>query len=78
MATNKKRKKSRSKPGKRFPLLMYRRTMDRVWGITLILGLALLALWWYGSAFTALYRTGWVDTLILLRSEEHTSELQSR
>jgi hypothetical protein len=65
MSTNKKKKKARSKPGKRFPFLMYRRTMDRLWGITLFLGLALLALWWYGGSFTALYRTGWLDTLIL-------------
>ena len=66
MAANKKKKKTRSKPGKRYPFLMYRRTMDRLWGITLFLGLALLGLWWYGNAFTALYRTGWVDTMILL------------
>lgn len=52
MAMNKKKKKTPGKPGKRYPFLMYRRTMDRVWGITLLLGLALLALWWYGNAFT--------------------------
>ncbi|MCB9134923.1 MAG: hypothetical protein H6636_05830 [Anaerolineales bacterium] len=61
-----KKKKKRSKPGKRYPFLMYRRTMDRLWGITLILGLAILALWWFGSGFTLLYRSGWVDTLILI------------
>ncbi|HLF91728.1 MAG TPA: hypothetical protein VI451_22510 [Anaerolineales bacterium] len=61
-----KRKKTRSKPGKRYPFLMYRRTMDRLWGITLLLGLVMLGLWWYGSAFTSLYRTGWVDRVILI------------
>lgn len=66
MAVNKKKKKTRSKPGKRYPFLMYRRMMDRVWGITLLLGLALLGLWWYGSAFTELYRGGWVDTMIMV------------
>jgi hypothetical protein len=64
--SGKKRKKTRSKPGKRHPLLMYRRTMDRLWGITLLLGLVLLGLWWYGNAFTSLYRTGWVDMMILI------------
>lgn len=66
MSTNKKKKKVPAKPGKRYPFLMYRRTMDRVWGITLMLGLALLALWWYGPGFTRLYRTGWVDSMILV------------
>ncbi len=39
--------------------------MDRMWGITLFLGLALLGLWWYGNSFSELYRGGWVDTMIL-------------
>lgn len=47
-------------------MLLYRRTMDRVWGITLLLGFVLLALWWFGLAFTPFYRAGWLDTLTLL------------
>jgi hypothetical protein len=34
------------KPGKRHPLLIYRRAMDRLWQETLILGLILGFLWW--------------------------------
>ena len=42
--------------GKKHILVMYRRTMDRLWPGSLALGLLLLALWRYGSAFTDLYR----------------------
>lgn len=41
------------KAGKRYPLLLYRRFMDRLWGPTLMLGLLLLALWgwtWFSTA----------------------------
>jgi hypothetical protein len=35
----------RSKPGKRYPLLIYKRYMDRLWGATLVLGLLLGLAW---------------------------------
>lgn len=33
------------KVGNRHPILFYRRTMDRIWKVTLLLGLVLLAVW---------------------------------
>jgi len=36
-----------SKKGSRHPLLMYRRTMDRVWKYTLLLGVLLIAVGWW-------------------------------
>jgi hypothetical protein len=50
------KRSKRKKPGQRHPLLMYRRMMDRLWGITMVLGLVLLALWWFGGAFTGYFR----------------------
>ncbi len=44
--------------GKKHILLLYHRTMDRLWGITLVLGLVLVALWWFGGAFTDLLHPG--------------------
>ena len=58
--------KKQRKRGKRHSLLLYRRTMDRLWGITVLLGLVLFALWWYGRDFTLFYRPGLVETLVLL------------
>lgn len=42
--------------GKKHTLLFYHRTMDRLWRGTAVLSLELFFLWWFGSAFTALYR----------------------
>jgi hypothetical protein len=55
---------AKSDRGKKHPLLLYRRTMDRVWGITLLLGGVLFALWWFGGAFTSLFRPQ-METLVL-------------
>lgn len=35
--------------GKRYTLLPYKRTMDRLWKATLVLGLLLAGLWWQGG-----------------------------
>ncbi len=37
------------KSGKRFPLLMYERVMGRFWIPSLLLGLQLIALWWFAG-----------------------------
>jgi len=42
--------------GTKHLLLFYNRTMDRLWGITLFLGLTLFALWWFEDSFTSYYR----------------------
>lgn len=44
--------------GKRHYLVLYRRSLGRLWPWTFFLGLLLLALWYYGPAFTSLYRPG--------------------
>ena len=33
------------KAGKRHPLLIYKRTMNRLWGATVLLGLILIVVW---------------------------------
>jgi len=48
-------------------MLFYRRTMDRLWGITVILGFELFAVWWYGSNLIRQFRPG-IDALILYAS----------
>lgn len=48
----------RRKLGKRYPLLLYRRVMDRLWAATLALGLILLAAWsWAWFRMTPLFLT---------------------
>jgi hypothetical protein len=42
--------------GKKHILLLYHRTMDRLWGITILLGLVLFALWRFEVGFTRLWR----------------------
>ena len=41
----------RYKPGRRHILLMYMRWMDRLWGSTLVLGILMLALWFWSDFF---------------------------
>ena len=53
------------KIGSRYPLLLYRRTMDRLWKATLLLGLILAAVWgWSLIAETQLFTSQ--DSLWLL------------
>ncbi len=52
------------KVGKRHPFLMYKRTMDRTWGITLLLGMLLLAVWWFGRSYTQFFRFS-IENVIL-------------
>jgi hypothetical protein len=42
--------------GKKHTLVIYNRTMDRLWRGTIVLALELIVLWWFGKAFTSLYR----------------------
>ncbi len=42
--------------GEKHILLLYHRTMDRLWGITFLLGLVLFALWRFEVSFTSLWR----------------------
>lgn len=42
--------------GKKHTLIIYHRTMDRLWRPVLLLSFALFALWRFGSALTHLYR----------------------
>jgi hypothetical protein len=51
----------RRKKGKRYPLLLYRRVMDRLWGSTLALGLILLAIWGWS----------WFSNIQLLASQDN-------
>jgi hypothetical protein len=57
-------KKVTRKQGKRHPLIIYKRTMDRLWQATLILGLVLAGLWWQltsgGSPLIQTDQTAWV------------------
>ena len=41
----------RKKPGRKHILLLYRRMMDRLWGTTLVLGVLMLALWYWSDFF---------------------------
>lgn len=50
--------------GKKHTLLIYNRTMRRVWQGAVILALLLFALWWFGRSFTSLYRPE-LDPIIL-------------
>lgn len=43
----------RRKKGKRYPLLLYQRVMDRLWGATFVLGSMLIAIWGW-SWFTGI------------------------
>jgi hypothetical protein len=51
--------------GKRHRLLIYQRAMDRLWAATLILGLLVVAIWWWGGDIFPLL-TEPFDTLILV------------
>ena len=42
--------------GKKHTLLIYYRTMDRLWRGTSLLSLELFAIWWFGTAMTEFYR----------------------
>ena len=42
--------------GKKHTLVIYNRTMDRLWPGVLVLGLELFGLWWFRGAWTSLYR----------------------
>ncbi len=52
------------KSGKRHRLLIYQRVMDRLWGVTLIVGLLILAIWWWSGDFFPVFPEPF-DTLIL-------------
>jgi len=48
----------RQKLGKRYPLLLYQRVMDRLWGATLALGVMLLTIWgWSWFSLTPLFQS---------------------
>lgn len=50
--------------GKRYRLLIYQRAMDRLWAATLVLGLAVVAIWWWsGDLFPLL--TPPFDTIVI-------------
>ena len=51
--------------GKRHRLLVYQRTMDRIWAATLLLGLLLVAAWWWaGDIFPLLDQP--YDTVLIV------------
>ena len=52
------------KIGKRHRLLIYQRVMDRLWPATLVLGLMVVAMWWWGGDIFPLLPEPF-DTLIL-------------
>ena len=52
------------KSGKRHRLLIYQRVMDRLWVPTLVLGLIVIAIWWWGGSIFPLLPEPF-DTLIL-------------
>ena len=52
------------KIGKRHRLLIYQRVMDRIWAPTLVLGLMVVAMWWWGGDIFPLLPEPF-DTLIL-------------
>ena len=51
--------------GKRHRLLIYQRVMDRMWPATLVLGLMVVAMWWWGGDIFPLLPEPF-DTLILV------------
>ena len=51
------------KAGKRHPLLLYQRAMDRYFWPVLIIGILMLVLWWFGGATSFLPQV-WLEILI--------------
>ena len=52
------------KSGKRHRLVIYQRAMDRLWAVTLILGLLILAIWWWSGDFFPIFPEPF-DSIIL-------------
>jgi hypothetical protein len=50
--------------GKRHRLLIYQRVMDRLWAATLVLGLAVVAAWWWGGSIFPLLSDP-LDTILV-------------
>lgn len=51
--------------GKRHRLLIYQRTMDRIWAATLVLGLLMAAAWWWSGDFFPLFDQPF-DTILII------------
>ncbi len=54
------------KAGRRHRLLLYQRLMDRLWGVTLIMGLLLAAVWWWNGYLISAAIHAPYDTLLAL------------
>lgn len=52
------------KSGKRHRLLIYQRMMDRIWAITLVTGLLVAAIWWWGGSLFPLLPDPY-DTILI-------------
>lgn len=53
------------KAGKRHPLLIYQRMLDRWFWPVLLVGIALIALWWAGTWYADFLKQSWVEILVL-------------
>jgi hypothetical protein len=52
------------KAGKRHPLLLYQRSLDRFFWPVLLIGIALIALWWFGS-YAHFLNQIWLQILVI-------------